>query len=70
MKDFLDWLIPRFLTERTAFELVDDEYYAVCPMEMVPDGVEFDAVGTVRCFNLFGIALFGSLVGELEDWPR
>ena len=71
MNYWLDILIPRFVTELTAFEEVNGEYYSVCPYSRaVEAGEVFDAVGTVRCFNLFGTAIFCSLVGELEDWPR
>lgn len=73
----LDVLIPRFIKEEVAFGLEGEtedpevnEYYPMCALKDIGED-EFDdvhMVGTMRSFNLFGIAFFPKLIGELRPF--
>ncbi len=65
----LDIIIPRRLTEEVALTDDGDHYQIACSMADVRPGERFDAVATMRTFNLFGMALFPELTGEPRPWP-
>lgn len=71
---WLDIIIPRFLTEDVAVELLEcahcDEQHVlpVCAMYDVALGETFDGVATMRSFNLFGFGLFPRIIGEPRPW--
>lgn len=65
----LDIITPRLLTEEVALTEVGDHYEIACSMADVRPGERFDAVATMRTFNLFGMALFPELIGEPRAWP-
>lgn len=67
--NLLDLLLPRFITEEAAMELVDGEWQPVCSMEDVEPYEMFDGVGTIRGFNLFGRMIRPQLIGEPTPWP-
>ncbi|MNO80850.1 hypothetical protein D3C76_720700 [compost metagenome] len=70
----LDILVPRFITEDVALinAYCDDcdhpHLMPVCCLADVDPDEEFDAIGTMSCFNLFGWALFAKLVGDVRPW--
>lgn len=67
---FLDIVIPRFLTKDVCL-LWDGEFYQIaCCVGDAREGEEFDGIATMRCFNLFGVGLFPSIVGEVRPWQR
>ncbi|HIC4115622.1 TPA: hypothetical protein ACW4JH_000045 [Salmonella enterica] len=70
-----DFLVPRFIKEEVAFGLYGetedpevDEYYPMCALKDIEEGEDVAMVGTMRSFNLFGLALFPKLVGELRPY--
>lgn len=65
----LDIIIPRLLTEDVALTEVGDHYEIACSMADVRPSERFDAVATMRTFNLFGMALSPTMVGEPRPWP-
>lgn len=67
---FIDIVIPRFIKEEVAFGAVDaDTVIPICALaDVQPEDTEIIAVGTMRSFNLFGVALFPKLVGELRPY--
>ncbi|WP_447877529.1 hypothetical protein [Serratia fonticola] len=69
---FFDIVIPRFLEEDTAFDWDDDHgaYVPVCSMRDVLPDEQFPFMGTMRCFNLFGMAICPRFVGELRPFER
>ena len=67
--NLLDLLLPRFITEEAAMELVDGEWQPVCSMEDVEPGEVFDGVGTIKGFNLFGRMIRPQLIGDPKPWP-
>lgn len=70
LRQLLDILIPRFITEDAAAELERCEhcdgphYFPVCALADVKPGEVFDGIITIRGFNLFGWVLFSRLVGD------
>ncbi|MEN6549433.1 MAG: hypothetical protein ABFE07_25590 [Armatimonadia bacterium] len=66
----LDIVIPRFLTEDVCVLWDGETYEIVCCLADACDGEEFDGIATMRCFNLFGIGLFPSFVGEVRPWQK
>ena len=74
LRRLLDILIPRFMTENAA---VDNTYcdhcdnphlVAICCMDDVEPGEEFEGIVTMSFFNLFGFALFPKQVGDVRPW--
>lgn len=63
---FFDIVVPRFMTEVVAFGYSDKHqaYIPVCSIKDVNKGEKF-MYGVLKSFNLFGMALFPSLDGEL-----
>lgn len=70
MNKILDFLLPRFLTEDVALKDDGDQLAIVCPMHDLKPGEQYDAVATMRVFNLFGRALFPRVVSGPWPWPR
>lgn len=70
MNKFFDLMIPRFMTEEVALSDNGDHYEIACSMVDVQPGETFDAIGTMRIFNLFGFALFPSMVGDPRPFTR
>lgn len=68
MNKLLDILLPRFITEEVALRDDGDHLTIVCSLSDVKPGERFDAVGTIRSFNLFGLAIFPRTVGEPLAW--
>lgn len=71
----LDLLIPRFIREEVAFGLYGDtedpdvcEYYPICPVSDITCDDEVYMVGTMRSFNILGVAFFPKLVGNLSPY--
>lgn len=75
---FIDWLVPRFLTEEVGcIQDEEDGEYAIpmMPMKQWDECYEEDpyCVATITCFNLFGWGLFPRMVGEAvlySDWKE
>jgi len=68
MLKFLDWLVPRFITEYVALKEINfGEYEIVCSMKDLGEYEHADAKVLVTTFNLFGFGLFPKLVGEIEN---
>lgn len=68
IRRLLDIIVPRFITEDVALEFDGDHYMVVCCMADVRPGERFDGIGTMRTFNLFGVAIFPKHVGEVRPW--
>ncbi|AFX93656.1 hypothetical protein G646_gp188 [Serratia phage phiMAM1] len=70
MNKFLDFIIPRFVTEEVVFEYDEkcDGYIPMYPVDQLLPGEYPEYVGTLRCFNLFGIGLFTKMVGDLRKY--
>ena len=58
------------MTEEVALIDAGDHYEVACSMAWAPPGETFDAIATMRCFNLFGFGLFPSIVGEPRPFVR
>lgn len=67
---FLDWIVPRFLTEDVALHDAGEHYEIVGPMKYLDPDERYDAVVSITSFNLFGSALFPKLAGEVRPWPK
>lgn len=69
---FLDVVVPRFIQEEVAFYEVGQDgedilYAPLCAMrDLTEADVDATVVGTMRSFNLFGMALWPKLVSTLE----
>lgn len=65
---FLDEMFPRFMTEDVALVMNEDGsgWEIVCSVIDIQEGEEFEAFATMRFFNLFGVALFPEMVGEIR----
>lgn len=65
-----DIIIPRFIKEEVAFiEVGVDEVMPLCALaDVEEDDDSIVAVGTMKSFNLFGMALWPKLVGELREY--
>lgn len=61
MNRLLDFLIPRFITDKVVLEKHDDEYVPVFAFEDLDEGETYYATGTVRGFHLFGFVIFPML---------
>lgn len=66
MSPFLDWLIPRFITEEVAvncYKVQGDEVYDVICAKADPslEEWEYTHIGVIKCLNFFGYGLFGML---------
>lgn len=63
---------PRFITEDCAvdYEVCGEDVYLseTVPMFLVREGETFDGIVTIRCFNLFGIAIFPKAVGGIRPF--
>lgn len=69
MHVLLDLLVPRFITEDVAIDgNAQNGYSVVCCMEDVDPGEQFSGIATIRCFNLFGFALFAKQIGDIRPW--
>lgn len=77
LRNLLDALIPRFMTEEVAVEEysdyfncigIDAQYEIVCSMRDIKPGERFDGIATMRVFNLFGMGLFPKQIGEVRPW--
>ena len=68
IKKILDIAIPRFLDEDEALVEINGNYEIVCPVSGLRPLEKFDAVVTMRVFNLFGWALFPKQIGEVKLW--
>lgn len=66
---FIDAFMPRFVTDKVAFELIDGCYCGIGPLWLLEPGERYDATGTFRSFNLFGWAMFPKLIGEIDKTP-
>ena len=51
-----DRFIPHYVTENVVYVLQNGRYYAICPLRMAGNS-EYDAVGKVSYFCLFGHAI-------------
>lgn len=67
---FLDWAIPRFITEDVALKDIGDVYEIVCSMKDLEPGETYDAVVAMDSFNFFGHALFAKQAGDVRPWPK
>ena len=59
VEGFLDFVTPRFITERVAvYKAEDGQWHVLCrEVELRPsDEGEYDFIGEVRPFNFFGFA--------------
>lgn len=70
LKKILDLAIPRFLDEDVALVEINGNYEIVYPISDLRPLEKFDAVVTMRVFNLFGWALFPKQVGEIILWEE
>ncbi|WP_273761552.1 hypothetical protein [Aeromonas hydrophila] len=68
MKYLMDLLVPRFITEDVALELLEDGYHPVCSMDDVRPGERFDGIVAMRSFTWLHVALFPRIVGEVRPW--
>lgn len=68
-RKLFDLLVPRFMTEDVALIECVDGFAIVCCMGDVEPGECFDAVATLRVFNLFGFGLWPEQIGEVRPWP-
>lgn len=66
----IDLLIPRFLDEYVALVEINGKYEIVCPVSDLRPLEKLDAVVKMRCFNLFGWALFPKQIGEVKLWDE
>lgn len=66
IKFFFHIYWPRFMTEETAFVLTEEGYLPICAADDLTEFDEYDALGGMKFFNLFGRALYPKLVGELR----
>lgn len=69
LRELLDVLVPRFLTEDVACMVVDGHdgtsyLVPICPLAHVRPGEVFDVTVRTQTFNLFGFALFPRPVSE------
>ncbi len=63
MNKFLDILIPRFITEQVAGNYMEDgSFWPICNESDLDSNDAYDAIITVRTFNLFGFGLFPKFV--------
>lgn len=69
IRQLIDLIIPRFITEDVALHDNGQGYEIVCCMDDVQPGERFDGVATMRCFNLFGSGIWPKQVGEVRPWP-
>lgn len=64
--------MPRFITEDCAinYNVDGDSAYITdtVPMLLVREGETFDGIVTIRCFNLFGFAIFPKAVGGIRHF--
>lgn len=71
---WLDILIPRFVTEDVAVEIDYCDHcdhphpFPVCAMVDIEPDDAFDGIATMKCFNLFGFALWPEVVGAVRPW--
>lgn len=72
---WIDWLVPRFITEDVALEYNGagdradwNSYDIVCSMEDVSYGERFDGVATVDAFQFFGCGITYR-IGDFRNWP-
>ncbi len=70
LKKILDLAIPRFLDEDVALVEINGNYEIVCHISDLRPLEKFDAVVTMRVFNLFGWALFPKQIGEVKLWDE
>lgn len=66
---FYDIFFPRFITEEVVI-MYDEEGVGqlICRLEDVFEDEVFDGIVTVRSFNLFGYAIFPTMVGDVKPW--
>ena len=69
ISQFIDAFMPRFVTDKVAFELIGGCYHGIGPLRLLELGEHYDATGAVRSFNLFGWAIFPKLIGEIDKTP-
>jgi hypothetical protein len=69
LKQFLNAFVPRFITEDVAFEKLDDGYSIICPLWLLDAGEQYDGIGQVRSFNIFGWAICPKLIGSIDKTP-
>ncbi len=62
MNKFLDIIIPRFIEEKVAIVINEDNQYEVlcCEKDLLPND-EYDFLATAKSFNFFGFALFAKI---------
>ncbi|HCK4323262.1 TPA: hypothetical protein N0J77_002684 [Pseudomonas aeruginosa] len=71
MNRILDILIPRFITERVALLEANDGHLEIaCALSDVRPGERFDAIATMRGFNLLGRIIFPRMIGAPRPWPE
>ena len=68
MRQFLDALLPRFVTDRVAVTNTGpDEYETICLEEELEDGEKFDAILQFKYLGFLGFALFVVTTLERKD---
>lgn len=68
LKHLLDLLMPSFITEDVALELLEDGYHPVCSMDDVRPGEQFDGIVAMRSFTWMGMAFAPKVIGEVRPW--
>ena len=63
---FLDWAIPRFISEDVALIDEGDGYGVLCAMHNIRDGDYYDAIATARSFDFFGHGYFAKFVNIMD----
>lgn len=60
---FLDFIVPRFVTDDAAFlyDEVEDTFELICHLDDLYDDEEYHAIGRIKSFNFFGYGLFSKL---------
>ena len=59
MNKFLDFIIPRFVTDDVAVVIYDDDTWEeICLVEDLTEDICFDAIPCISSFNLLGYAFF------------
>jgi hypothetical protein len=63
IKYFLDWLIPRFVTDHVALEYdkENDRFVMFCHVDELEKLEDCDAFAIVKGFNFFGYSLFSNI---------
>lgn len=70
MNKYLDFIIPRFVTEEVVFEFSEPDcaYIPMYPVDQLMPGEFPEQVGTIRSLSFFGMGWFPKLIGELHDY--